>query len=110
MDLRIVADGFSVTGQLQPQDASSIAAAGFKTIICCRPDHEAGDQPPHEQVRAAAEQAGLVFAYIPLAMGAAPDGHALLMSEALSANPGPALGYCRSGARAENIFALAKAL
>jgi sulfide:quinone oxidoreductase len=110
MDLRIVADGFSVTGQLRPQDAADIAAAGFKTIICCRPDHEADGQPPHGQVRAAAEQAGLAFAYIPLAMGAAPDGQPGLMSAALAANPGPVLGYCRSGARAANIFALARAL
>ena len=110
MDLRTIADGFSVTGQLHPEDAERIAAAGFKTIICCRPDNEGDDQPAHAHVRAAAELAGLAFAYIPLAIGAAPDGHALLMSEALSANPGPALGYCRSGVRAANIFALAKAL
>jgi sulfide:quinone oxidoreductase len=109
MDIREIEDGFSVTGQVLPNHIPAIAAAGFRMIICSRPDHEGPEQPAHAEIRDAAAAAGMSFAYIPLAMGAAPAQQPSRLAEALASSPGPVLGYCRSGARAASLFALAKA-
>ncbi|NBJ13918.1 beta-lactamase hydrolase domain-containing protein [Microvirga arsenatis] len=51
----------SVAHQLTERDLEEAAAAGFKTIINNRPDGEAPDQPPSEELAAAAQRLGCVF-------------------------------------------------
>ena len=109
MDIRKIDDRFSVTGQIGAADIPAIAAAGFKGIVCNRPDLEGYDQPPHMDLKGAAAKAGLSFAYIPVVPGAPlvhePQELAAFIKEAA----GPVLGYCRSGARAANLYAMAMA-
>jgi uncharacterized protein (TIGR01244 family) len=45
MDLRPINETYSVAGQISAQDLDAIKAAGFKSIVCHRPDGEAPDQP-----------------------------------------------------------------
>jgi uncharacterized protein (TIGR01244 family) len=109
MDIRKIDDRFSVTGQISVGDIPAIAAAGFKAIVCNRPDFEGFDQPPHMDLKDAAALAGLGFAYIPVTPGAPlvhePDEMAAVIMDAV----GPVLGYCRSGARAANLYQIATA-
>jgi len=45
MNIKQLTANLSVSAQVMPADMAEIAAAGFKSIICNRPDGEAGDQP-----------------------------------------------------------------
>ena len=38
-------DTLSMAGQIQPADVAQLAAAGYETIICNRPDDEEPHQP-----------------------------------------------------------------
>jgi sulfide:quinone oxidoreductase len=48
----------SVSEQVSPEAVADIAAAGFKSIICNRPDGEGADQPGFAEIEAAAKAAG----------------------------------------------------
>ncbi|MFY8032624.1 MAG: beta-lactamase hydrolase domain-containing protein, partial [Devosia sp.] len=37
---RAVDADFAVAGQISPDDVAKLAEAGFKTILCARPDNE----------------------------------------------------------------------
>ena len=107
MKINHVADGFAVAPQIQPEDAQRIADAGYRTIICNRPDGEEPGQPPLDAIRAAAEGAGLAFHHIPVGGGEFPqsaiDAFAKLRTEA----EGGVLAYCRTGTRSVTLDALA---
>ncbi|TIV73504.1 MAG: TIGR01244 family phosphatase, partial [Mesorhizobium sp.] len=57
MEYRQISDDYSVSGQIQPQDIAAIKDAGFKSVICNRPDDEQPGQPSADSVKAAAEAA-----------------------------------------------------
>ena len=50
-----------------PADVPALAAAGYRAIICNRPDGEAPDQPPFAVIAEAAQRAGLPVRYLPVA-------------------------------------------
>jgi uncharacterized protein (TIGR01244 family) len=105
MDIRPVADGYAVSGQIQPSDVEEIAAAGYKTIIANRPDSEEG-AVPHADIKKAAEAAGLEFHYIPVISGAVTADNVNDMAAALENAKSPVFAYCRSGARSTNLYGL----
>ena len=43
----------SVSEQVLPQDLVGLSAAGFKSILCNRPDGEGADQPAFAEIEAA---------------------------------------------------------
>jgi sulfide:quinone oxidoreductase len=45
MELHTPSAELSVAPQILPEDMARIRAAGFQSVICNRPDGEAGDQP-----------------------------------------------------------------
>ncbi|WP_234731966.1 bifunctional protein tyrosine phosphatase family protein/NAD(P)/FAD-dependent oxidoreductase [Acidocella facilis] len=104
MEIRPVTADFSVTPQLQPQELQAVADQGFKTVICTRPDGEDANQPSAAEIEAACAQAGLGFAHVPVASRAVGAEDVGKMARALASLPGPVLGYCRSGARAETLY------
>ncbi len=106
MDFRRVSPDFAVTGQIRLDDIPAIAAAGFKTVICNRPDNEMG-AVPHRDVEAAARAAGLGFKYVPVA-GGVTEQNVRDMQSALDSMQGPMLGYCRSGARSTTLYSVAQ--
>lgn len=107
MDLRYLNDELAVAGQISIEDVWAIASEGFKSIVCNRPDSEAG-AVAHEDVQSAALKAGLQFRYIPVVSGSITQDNVTEMGEALKLLPKPVLAYCRSGARCTNLFALTK--
>ncbi|WP_439273488.1 TIGR01244 family sulfur transferase [Pseudochrobactrum sp. HB0163] len=110
MEIRPLNENFAVTGQLAPQDIAAIAAQGYKTLICNRPDHEADDQPDYASVAQAAENAGLRVYFIPVAGGQITQANIDDMSAALAEAPAPVLAYCRSGARCTNLYGIVQQL
>ena len=59
MNIRKLDQDFSATGQLQPDQLVEVAAAGFRSVLCARPDHEEPGQPSFAAIEAAARQSGI---------------------------------------------------
>ena len=62
-----------------------------------------------EDIRAAAEAAGLSFVHIPIRGGAMTPDDVARFKAALAELPQPILGYCRSGTRTTYLWALSQA-
>ena len=62
-----------------------------------------------EDIRAAAEAAGLPFVHIPVRGGAMTPADIARFKAALAELPQPILGYCRSGTRTTFLWALSQA-
>lgn len=104
MDIRPINDDYSVSGQISLEDLDAIKAAGFRSIVCHRPDHEAPDQPEFAAIAARAAELGLQIRHIPVGpMGVTADAVAAMV-DAIDDFDKPMLGYCRSGARSTNIY------
>ncbi|SFZ85546.1 TIGR01244 family protein [Devosia enhydra] len=104
MTIRKLDDQFSVTGQITPQQVKAIADAGYRAIVCARPDNEEPGQPAFAEVEKAAQEAGLSIVHIPVS-GPLGQGQVMRFAEAWPNLPKPVLGYCRSGARAGSLYA-----
>lgn len=109
MDIRKLTDGLSVSPQIVADDMAAIKAAGFRAIICNRPDAEAGDQPGHEEIRDAAAAQGLEFSFLPVTPGIVTEETAAGFAAALTDMPGPVLAYCRTGTRSATLWSLSQA-
>jgi uncharacterized protein (TIGR01244 family) len=106
MEYRQITEDYSVSGQIQPEEVAAIKAAGFKSVICNRPDDEQPGQPSADTVKAAVEAAGLTLRYIPVISGQITAQNVEDQAEALDELEGPIFAYCRSGARCTNLFGL----
>lgn len=104
MEYRQITDDYSVSGQITPEEVAAIKAAGFKSVICNRPDDEQPGQPSADSVKAAVEAAGLAFRYIPVISGQMTGDNVADMAEALDEMDGPVFAYCRSGTRCTNLY------
>lgn len=103
-----LSDAVAAAGQIAPADIPAIAAHGFKTVINNRPDGEGGPaQPASEELRRAAEAAGLSYVYLPVVSGQMTPEQVAHMAQAMSGSNGPVFAFCRSGARTEHLFRLA---
>lgn len=106
MEIRQITEDYAVASQIEADDVPQIAADGFRSIICNRPDEEHPGQAPVDEVRRAAELAGLEFRYIPVISGQITDENVSQQAAALDELPRPVLAYCRSGARCTNLYGL----
>ena len=69
MNPKTIDRNLSVSEQIASQDIAAIASAGFKSVICNRPDGEGADQPVFAEIETAARAAGLTAAYLPIRRG-----------------------------------------
>lgn len=98
-------EDFSTSPQLSVEDLSDLRTAGFRSVICNRPDDEdGGAHPDHLLMESEARKLGLEFAYLPVVPGQINDGHVAEFKTILSALPGPTLGYCRMGVRSKILY------
>lgn len=109
LDIRSLNDRFAVAPQIAPEDIPAIAAAGYVAIVNNRPDDEQPGQPSGDDIRAAAEAAGLAYAEVPVTHAGFSHPQIDAMTAALTAADGPVLAFCRSGTRSCNLWALAAA-
>lgn len=107
MDMKDVAPGFAVAPQPAPSELSELAKRGFVALICNRPDGEEDDQPTVDEMREAAQAAGLAFHHIPVSGGAFPDAAIAAFRAVRRGSQGPVLAYCRTGTRAITLETLA---
>ncbi len=104
MQIRQLTEDYSVSPQISVADVAEIKAAGFRSVICNRPDDEDPGQPGHDEIQAAVEAAGLTFRWIPVISGAMTPDNVAEQAAALDDLPAPVLAYCRSGTRCANLF------
>ena len=109
MDIRKVTPELSVSPQVALEDMPTVAAAGFRSVICNRPDGEGADQPTFEEIGAAARSAGLEAHYLPVATGKVSDEDGAAFGELLDRLPKPTLAFCRSGTRSVTLWSLSQA-
>lgn len=108
VEIRKVTDQFSVSGQLVPDALPALKAAGVRTLICNRPDHEAPEQPEFAAIAARARALGIDAHYLPVVHDTidarnVEDFAALLQDAAY-----PVHAWCRSGLRSVTLYSLAQ--
>ncbi|MDR3474357.1 MAG: TIGR01244 family sulfur transferase [Devosia sp.] len=106
MDYRKLDNSFAVAGQITAPEVVTLAEAGFKTILCARPDHEDPGQPSFAEISQRAEQLGLKAVHIPVS-GGVSESAVTRMEKVLRDLPKPIFGYCRSGNRAGLLYSAA---
>jgi sulfide:quinone oxidoreductase len=85
--------------QLSVADIAEAQAAGFRSILCDRPDGEAADQPTFAHIAAEAARLGLESRYAPIASVRLTDAEVAAFKTAFTELPKPILAYCGSGRR-----------
>ncbi len=106
MDIRRLSDDFSVSPQIEISDLQTIWDAGFRTIMCNRPDNEDAGQPLVGEIEAAAREIGFAFAHLPADSGRVAMPLATQTGRVLADLPKPVFAYCRSGTRCTVIWSL----
>jgi len=109
MEFRKISDKLTVSPQIQPNHLDEIAAAGYRAVICNRPDGEASDQPTYEEIEKAAKAAGLEARFLPVTPGMVTDETADEFAQAMRALPKPVFAYCRTGTRSATLWSLSQA-
>ncbi|PWJ20552.1 bifunctional protein tyrosine phosphatase family protein/NAD(P)/FAD-dependent oxidoreductase [Jannaschia seohaensis] len=109
MEIKRLTDKVSVSPQITADDMAAISEAGFRAIICNRPDGEGADQPSFQEIEAAAKAAGIEARYVPVKSGMVTDDDVAAFGAALSDVPRPILAYCRTGTRSATLWSFHEA-
>lgn len=108
MQAKSINADIAVAEQINASDLSAIAAQGFRSIICNRPDGESADQPSFAEIEAAARAAGLPATFQPVVSGKITDEDAAAFGKLIDELPKPILAYCRTGTRSATLWSLAQ--
>ena len=89
----------------------AVAAAGFRSVINNRPDHEGGPaQPTSAEIEATAQAAGLAYAHLPVQPAVQSAEEAAALGRLLESLPKPTLLFCRTGSRSAKLFRSSQSL
>ncbi len=106
---RTLTDEILVAPQIGVDAVAEAVAEGVTLIVNNRPEGEADDQTPGEDIEAAARAAGLDYVAIPIAHAGFSQPQVDAMAAALDGAKGKVLAYCRSGTRSTLLWSLAEA-
>lgn len=109
MDPRCITPRYFVSPQIAAEDLQALAEAGFKAVICNRPDAEVPPSHQADAIRIAAEAAGLRFESLPLTHQTMTAENIAKQRELAEICEGPVLAYCASGTRCSVVWALGQA-
>ena len=109
MDIRPLSDSYAVSPQILPEHAAELAAQGFTTVICNRPDAEVPGEIASAEIRKAVEAAGMTYVVNPLSPGALSMDLIDTQRAAIDGATGKVFAYCASGNRSSILWALAMA-
>lgn len=99
---------YSVGEAINLADVDQLICAGFRTIVCFRPDNESTDQTPFRAIGAYASARGIQAVHLPVAPGVLDDGVTTSLQLILDTCPAPIFGFCKTGMRAASAWALSK--
>lgn len=109
-DFRKLTDHITASPQITVEDVDRAAREGFVMIVNNRPEGESPDQPAGEEIEAAAREAGLGYAAIPIDPATGFGEEQIdAMSRILEEAEGPVLAFCRSGTRSTLLWSLSQA-
>lgn len=108
-DFRKLSDQVLASPQIDTAAIDEAVKQGVTLIVNNRPDGEEAGQPSGDEIRVAAEAAGLSYTAIPVTHAGFSWPQVEAMIAALSEASGPVLAYCRSGTRSCNLWALSAA-
>lgn len=109
MNLSKLTEILAVSPQILAADMAAIREAGYRSLICNRPDGEGADQPLFHEIEDAAQAAGLEIRHQPVVSGAMSDEDATEFARIMDELPKPVLAYCRTGTRSASLWALTQA-
>lgn len=105
MNLKQIDQRYSISDQLTPEDLNALAAQGTTLVVNFRPNGEGGDtQPTSESLASHAAALGMAYAHIPVLPNQATTQHVAQLQALLIAHPGPVVGFCRTGNRANTVY------
>lgn len=107
MPYKKITDDYAVSTQISPISLADIKEAGFRTIMCNRPDGEEEGQPSFAEITQAAEAEGLRTAHIPFVGRNLSQEDIQSFLELRNTMPGPVFAYCKSGTRCATLWAYA---
>ena len=99
-----LSDTCAVSSQIRPADVSDIAADGFTTIVCNRPDNEEFGQPTASDIAAECETQGIAFHFIPIDRNGLTMEMVEQFQKAVANSEGAVFLYCRSGQRSSVLW------
>ncbi|MEL6520192.1 MAG: TIGR01244 family sulfur transferase [Pseudomonadota bacterium] len=105
MEIRQLTPDYAVSPQIDPVDLNAIAEAGFKTVLCNRPDAEIEPRLQAASMAAAAQEAGLNFVINPVVHTGMTEEIVALQRSTIESE-GPVLAYCASGTRSTIVWML----
>ena len=108
MSVYKLTESLSVAAQITPQDIGGLAAQGFTTVVCNRPDGESPGQAGMDEMEAACRDADVLFIRYPVDVlnfpGADLEGLGTLFDDPNQR----VLAYCRSGTGCVNLWVLSR--
>ncbi|MBV1917689.1 MAG: TIGR01244 family phosphatase [Sphingomonadaceae bacterium] len=107
MDARKIDKNLTVSSQISALEVAGLATAGFKAIVCNRPDDEENGQPGVAQISAACAASDIPFHHLPTSSGQFPPDILAAFRKVRQEAGGPVFAYCRTGTRCVTIDALA---
>jgi uncharacterized protein (TIGR01244 family) len=105
---RKLTEQLSVAPFVPPAEVTALAGR-FAMLVNNRPDGEEPGQPSSAEIAAAAAAAGMNYAHIPVVVGNISDEQINAFADAVGAEQGPVLAFCRSGMRSTMLRALSQA-
>ena len=99
-----ITEDYTASAQITTDDVESIADAGFKAVVCNRPDHEDPGQPTAAEIASACERHGLSFHHIPIIGSQLLLETVEAMRDVMISTDGPVFAYCRSGTRSAVVW------
>ena len=109
MDIKALTAELSVAPQIAAADMRAIADAGFRAVICNRPDGESADQPVYDELARAAQAHGLEMRHLSAESGKVTDEQGRDFGQLMNELPKPVLAFCRTGMRSTTMWALSQA-
>lgn len=108
-DFRPLTANVLASPQITPNDIAAAMSLGVTLVVNNRPEGEASDQTPGQEIAEAARAAGLEYRAIPIDQSGFSTAQVDAMVDALESARGKVLAYCRSGTRSTMLWALAAA-
>lgn len=109
MNIQDLTGVLSVAPQIAVRELKALSEAGFRSLICNRPDGEGADQPSFREIERAALAHGLQARYLPAESGKVTDQQGAAFGALMAELPKPVLAYCRTGMRSTTMWALSEA-
>ncbi|WP_273719021.1 MULTISPECIES: TIGR01244 family sulfur transferase [Bartonella] len=108
MNLQQIDPDIFIGAQISIENIKTLAEAGFKTIICNRPDHEEAHQPDFSNIKMVANNYGIKAYYIPISPPTIEKSDVETMQTILKTASLPLLAYCHHGTRSLHLYHLAR--